>query len=140
MNFEHSGAAPVYAPNSFGRSYADHEGPVPEGWEADGEMVRQAYILHADDDDWTQAGTLIRDVFDAAARDRFVDTVAGALDGVREDVLGRALQYWKNVDAEIGQRIEAKVRGGSSGGPTPGMEDGVTATAVLAEPPSRARP
>ncbi len=83
MTYHHSGAAPVYAPNSFGRGYSDEEGPVAEGWEADGEMVRQAYVLHTEDDDWTQAGTLVRDVFDDAARARFVQTVAGALDGVR---------------------------------------------------------
>jgi catalase len=106
MAFEHSGAEPVYAPNSFGRGYADFEGTVAEGWEADGEMVRQAYQLHPEDDDWTQAGMLIREVFDDAARDRFVDTVAGALSGVRDDVLRRAFRYWKNVDSEIGKRIE----------------------------------
>lgn len=109
MVFDHSGAQPVYAPNSFGRGYSDLEGVVAEGWEADGAMVRQAYLLHAEDDDWTQAGTLIRDVFDDAARDRFVDTVAGALAGVRDDVLERALIYWKNVDDEVGKRIETNV-------------------------------
>ena len=57
MTYQHSGDAPVYAPNSFGRGYSDDEGPVAEGWEADGEMVRQAYVLHTEDDDWTQPGT-----------------------------------------------------------------------------------
>ena len=32
-------------------------------------------------------------------------TVAGALDGVRSDVLERALTYWRNVDDAVGQRI-----------------------------------
>ncbi len=109
MVYDHSGAQPVYAPNSFGRGYSDFEGVVAEGWEADGAMVRQAYLLHAEDDDWAQAGTLVRDVFDDAARDRFVDTVSGALTGVRRDVLELALIYWKNVDANIGKRIESKV-------------------------------
>lgn len=109
MVYDHSGAQPVYAPNSFGRGYSDFEGVVAEGWEADGAMVRQAYLLHAEDDDWTQAGSLVRDVFDDAARDRFVETVAGALAGVRHDVLERALTYWKNVDAEVGKRIETRV-------------------------------
>lgn len=79
------------------------------GWEADGEMVRQAYTLHSNDDDWTQAGILVRDVFDDAARDRFVATVAGALNGVRSDVLERATRYWRNVDETIGRRIAAEV-------------------------------
>ena len=29
---------------------------VADGWEADGEMVRSAYTLHAEDDDFTPAG------------------------------------------------------------------------------------
>jgi len=79
MAFEHSGAQAVYAPNSFGWGYSDFEGVVAEGWEADGEMVRQGLQLHAEDDDRTQVGVLVREVFDDADRDRFVDTVAGAL-------------------------------------------------------------
>ena len=73
-------------------------------------MVRQAYSLHAEDDDWSQAGSLVRDVFDDTARDRFVETAAGSLAGVRADVLERALEYWRNVDDDIGVRIEARVR------------------------------
>ena len=107
MRYEHSGAAPVYQPNSFGRPHADTQGPVDDGWEADGEIVRSAYELHAEDDDFGQAGTLVREVFDDAQRDRLVETVVGALAGVQEPVLGQALQYWKNIDAEIGQRIAA---------------------------------
>ena len=61
MAYEHQGNAPVYAPNSEGRPFADLTGPAGDGWEADGEMVREAYTLHADDDDWSQAGTLVRE-------------------------------------------------------------------------------
>ncbi len=111
MAYEHSGDAPVYAPNSGGRPYADITGPVEDGWDADGEMMRSAYILHAEDDDFGQAGTLVREVWDDAARERFVDTVAGhLLGGVTGDVLEQAFQYWNNVDAATGARIEAKVR------------------------------
>ena len=46
---------------------------------------------HAEDDDWGQAGTLVRDVLDDAARDRLVDNVVGhLLNGVSEPVLQRA--------------------------------------------------
>ena len=58
MTYRHSGAAPVYVPNSGGRPWADETGKVDDGWEADGEMVRSAYTLHAEDDDFGQAGTL----------------------------------------------------------------------------------
>jgi catalase len=121
MNYEVK-AGPTYVPNSDGRGHAVHRGPVSEGWEADGTLVRQAYTLHAEDDDWTQAGMLVRDVFDDAQRDRFVETVAGALGGVRDDVLERAFAYWGNVDAEIGKRIEERVRAGE-GDPIPGAAD-----------------
>ena len=82
-------------------------------WAADGEMVRTAYTLRADDDDWGQAGTLVREVMDDAQRDRLVANVVGHLsDGVSEPVLLRAFEYWQNVDAEIGARIEQAVRAG----------------------------
>ena len=80
-------------------------------WQADGEMVRTAYTLRADDDDWSQAGTLVRDVMDDAARGRLVENVVGHLtDGVSEKVLVRAFEYWRNIDADVGKRIEQGVR------------------------------
>jgi catalase len=38
MALDHAGNAPVYAPNSGGRSWADETGPVADAWETDGEM------------------------------------------------------------------------------------------------------
>ncbi len=74
-------------------------------------MVRSAYTLHAEDDDWGQAGTLVREVLDDAARERLAGNVVGhLLDGVSEPVLQRAFQYWRNVDKDLGDRIEAGVR------------------------------
>jgi catalase len=114
MAYEHSGNAPVYAPNSAGRTWADTTGPAEDSWETDGHMVRSAYTLHADDDDFGQAGSLVRDVFDDAQRARLVETVAGALlAGVRSPVLERAFDYWKSVDADVGRRIEERVRAGA---------------------------
>ena len=124
MAYHHSGAAPVHAPNSGGRVWADDTGPVEDGWEADGAMVRSAYALREDDDDFTQPGILVREVFDDAQRERLVDQVAGSLlSGVREPVLTRAFDYWKSVDADVGARIEAKVRAGSADKPAEGMGD-----------------
>jgi len=53
--------------------------PTEDGWFTDGEMMRTTYELRADDDDWSQAGALVRDVWDDAQRERFVHTVAGYL-------------------------------------------------------------
>jgi catalase len=59
---------PVYAPKSKGGPQADPLRTAEALWHTDGEMVRTAYTLRPDDDDWTQAGTLVRDVMDDAAR------------------------------------------------------------------------
>ena len=111
MEYVHTGSAPVYAPNSFSRAYAESQGRADNGWEADGALVRSAYTLHAEDDDFGQAHSLVREVYDDAQRERLVETVVGSLVGVNEPVLGRVFQYWKNIDAEVGAAIEAKVRG-----------------------------
>ncbi|HEX4220821.1 MAG TPA: catalase [Pseudonocardiaceae bacterium] len=103
---------PVYAPNSKGGPAADpaHYGE-PAGWHADGDLVHSAYVAHAEDDDWGQPGTLVREVMDDDARDRLVDNVVGhLLNGVSEPVLERAFGYWRNVDKGVGDRIESGVR------------------------------
>ena len=52
---------------------------------------------------------------DDAARDRLVDNVVGhLLNGVSEPVLERAFEYWRNVDKNIGDRVEKGVRDGQS--------------------------
>ena len=103
---------PVYAPNSYGGPAADVQryGQVPS-WYTDGDIMRTAYVDHAEDDDWGQPGTLVREVLDDAARERLVDNVVGhLLNSVSEPVLERAFEYWRNIDKSIGERIEAGVR------------------------------
>ena len=104
---------PVYAPNSKGGPQADGERyPSVETWAADGDMVRAAYTLRKDDDDFGQPGTLVREVMDDAARARLVSNVVGHLKaGVSEPVLARALEYWRNIDKDIGDRIAKGVAG-----------------------------
>ncbi len=53
---------------------------------------------------------------DDAQRLQLIDTVAGALETVIEPVLSNAFQYWKNIDEEVGKRIEEKVRAGAPQG------------------------
>jgi catalase len=122
MAYHHSGAAPVYATNSGGRAWADNIGRVDDGWEADGDMVRSAYTLRADDDDFRQPGILVHKVFSDSQRAALVEQVAGSLlGGVRSPVLERAFAYWKSIDPDIGTRIEAKVRAGAAAEPAAGM-------------------
>jgi catalase len=104
---------PVYYPNSIDgapapdtTTYAEHA-----VWAADGEMVRAAYTLHPEDDDYGQANTMINKVLDDAARERLVNNVAGHAAAVnREDILQRVFEYWRNIDQSIGERIEAACR------------------------------
>jgi len=102
---------PVYAPNSKGGPQADTERYKPVSWHTDGEMVRSAYTLRAEDDDWGQAGTMVREVLDDAGRARLVSNIVGhLLNGVTEPVLQRAFEYWRNVDKDLGDKVEAGVR------------------------------
>jgi catalase len=104
---------PVYFPNSKGGPRADPGKYRQASWYTDGELVRTAYVKHAQDDDWGQAGTLVRDVLDDAARDRLVGNIVGILlNGVTEPVLERAFWYLGNVDKSLGERVEKGVRDG----------------------------
>ena len=106
---------PVYYPNSKGGPQADPALTAEPLWHLDGDMVRTAYTLRRDDDDWGQAGTLVRQVMDDAARDRLAGNIVGhLLNGVTEPVLVRAFQYWGNVDQTLGERVEKGVRAGQS--------------------------
>ncbi len=100
---------PVYYPNSVeGAPAAAAERYAEQAvWAADGEMVRAAYTLHAEDDDYGQANTMINKVLDDGARDRLVNNVAGHAAAVnREDILNRVFDYWRKIDKAIGDRIE----------------------------------
>ena len=102
---------PVYAPNSYGGPKADPSqtttracGRPTATWSARPTPQR------AEDDDFGQAGTMVREVLDDEARERLVGNVAGHLSqGVSDKVLARAFEYWKNIDAELGERIEQAV-------------------------------
>jgi catalase len=106
---------PVYAPNSKGGPKADSERYKPPSWYVDGEIIRSAYELHAEDDDWSQPGAMVREILDDAARERLIGNIARQLlNGVTEPVLERAFWYWKNVDKDLGDRVEKAVRTGQA--------------------------
>jgi catalase len=80
-------------------------------WFADGEMVRSADTLRAEDDDWGRAGTMVREVLDDDARERLAHNIIGHVPkGVKEPVLSRVFEYWRNVDADLGEVVEEGVR------------------------------
>ena len=104
---------PVYAPNSYGGPHADASRTTENNLvSVDGDVLRSAYTLREGDGDFNQAGELVRNVLDDAARDRLVGNIAGhLLNGVTEPILVKAFDYWKNVDADLGARVENVVRG-----------------------------
>ena len=106
MEYHHNGAEPTYAPNSEGRSFADGQGAAENNWESDGEMVRAAYTLRSDDDDWVQARTRHWEEWDDATRDYWYDNIATQFQGLSGEVLERGFWYWGQVDP----KIEAEVR------------------------------
>ena len=73
-----------------------------------GEIGRYAYNLHAEDGDFGQAGTLVRDALDDAERDRVVSNIVGhASQDVSDDVQSRMIGYSTSVDANLGARVAA---------------------------------
>jgi catalase len=103
---------PVYAPNSFGGPSADTNKYGDDGaWDFEPRFVRTGYIEHPEDGDFVQAGALVREVMDDAQRERLVGNIVGhVLNGVSEPVLSRVFEYWTNVDAELGKKVEEGVR------------------------------
>lgn len=73
-------------------------------------MVRSAYTPRAEDDDYSQARTQVREVLDDDARERLISNVAGHLsDAVSDKVLARDFEYWKDIDRGLGERIAQAV-------------------------------
>src|SRR6202035_5965110 len=134
---------PVYAPNSKGGPKADSaQYPQVEVWEASGEFIHAAYAKRKDDDDFGQAGTLLRKVMDNAQRDRLVSNVVGHLkNGVTEPVLARAFEYWRNIIRwrPYGQEYQRRADGRGIAGLSPGQPVGSSAIGPTHAGASRAR-
>jgi len=106
-------SVPVYAPNSVGGPAAVEPAVAGGGWENDGALTHSAHALHAEDSDFGQAGTLYREVFNEGEKARLLETVTGAVSGVKTaEIKERAIQYWTNVDAEFGAKLRANLGAG----------------------------
>jgi catalase len=114
MRYHHNGAQPVYAPNSHGGPVADPSLGEAAWFQEGGEIVRSAYTPRRDDDDFSQPGALYRDVMSETDRGHLVENIVGHLsDGVADETLERALQYWTNVDSDLGARVRAGLTSGN---------------------------
>jgi len=106
MAYRHSGNQPVYAPNSYGGPQADPERFADPGWAASGEMMRGAYTLRAEDDDFGQAGTLYRKTLSATDKEHLASNIIGHMSqDVERPIQERALNLWYSVDHDLGEKI-----------------------------------
>ena len=102
---------PVYAPNSLNGAAADPTRSAESpGWQSDGELIRAAAVLHSDDDDFGQAGALVRDVMSPEERERLASNVAGHASRITmPGLLDRVIEYWRHIDGGIADRVSELV-------------------------------
>jgi catalase len=109
MRFDNNhGREKNYEPNSFG-------GPLQTGqptWapiEVHGTAGSHAPERHREDDDFVQAGALYR-LMSEDAKQRLIANIAGSLARVsRDDIIERAIGYFRAADADYGQRLAKAV-------------------------------
>jgi catalase len=108
MRFAYNGAQPVYAPNSYGGPQADPRRYRDPSWFVEaGEIMRAAYEVHKDDDDFIQPGTLYRQVMTPADRDHLAGNIVWHLSQeVERSIQERAVKNYLNpVDPSLGARV-----------------------------------
>ena len=107
MTYRHNGNQPVYAPNSYGGPKADPQRYPEPSWFASGEIMRSAYTLRADDNDFVQAGNLYRDVMSETDREHLVNNIVTHMSqGVERFIQERTVNnYWYPVDPDLGTRV-----------------------------------
>ena len=112
MRYQFSDATErTYTPNSYGGPEANPALAGEGSWETDGTLIRAAATLHSEDDDFGQAGTLYRDVYDDGAKARLLETLIGQYSGLTVDrIKERFVWYWTSVDADLGAKISAAVK------------------------------
>jgi catalase len=105
---------PVYAPNSYGGPHAAAgiASETASSYGVTDEVVRSAYRLHSEDDDFGQPGTLVREVLDDGQRERLANNIIGhASNAVSKPVLERVFEYWRSVDKTLGDKVAAAFQG-----------------------------
>jgi catalase len=107
MTYRNPGNQPVYAPNSYGGPAADPSRAPGVNWSVEmAEIGRYANAKHEDDNDFVQAGALVRDVMNDADRANLTSNILDhASDHVSTDVQYRVVAYWHNVDTTLGENV-----------------------------------
>ena len=106
MRFDgNQGGAANYEPNSFGGPVEDphfKEPPLRISGDAD------RYDHRADNDDYTQAGDLFR-LMNAEQRARLMDNIAGAMQGVPEEIVVRQVEHFHRANPAYGDGVARRM-------------------------------
>ncbi|MDT3396363.1 catalase [Streptomyces sp. B1866] len=108
----HKGAK-NYEPNSFGGP-AQTSRPLWQPVPVSGPTGDHVAPVHAEDDDFVQAGSLYR-LLSEDERERLVANLAGSIAQVtRDDIVQRAVENFRKADADFGKRLDAAVQAARS--------------------------
>ena len=81
--------------------------------------MRAASRLHTEDDDFGQAGSLVREVMNDDERERLLKNIVGHVNKVTlPELRDRVVRYWINVDAIPGQKIASRLEPSASNAAT----------------------
>ncbi|MGJ6965054.1 catalase [Streptosporangium sp. G11] len=106
MRFNNPGD-PVYAPNTLGGPVADPALYAGEHYQVTGEIIRSAYTLHREDDDFVQPRALWENVLSETDRSHLVSNVVGHASApeVTAETKKRVVEYWTNVHKDLGHGV-----------------------------------
>ncbi|MFK0285732.1 catalase [Streptomyces sp. NPDC090499] len=104
------GGAKNYEPNSFGGP-AQTDRPLWPAYDGfAGGTGNHPAAVHAEDDDFVQAGNLYR-LMSADEQERLIENLAGFIAKVsRDDIAERAIGNFRRADEDFGKRLDAAVR------------------------------
>jgi catalase len=112
MRYENPGD-PVYAPNTVGGPAADPQRWHGDTYQVSGEIIRSAYTLHSQDDDFGQPRALWENVLTDIERDHLVANIVGHAGApeVTAETKTRVVEYWRGVHPELGAQVSKGLNG-----------------------------
>jgi catalase len=98
---------PVYAPNTMGGPVADPDLWRGESYAVAGEIIRSAYVLHSQDDDYGQPRALWEMVLSDTDKDHLVANIIdhASAPEVTADMKVRVVEYWRNIAKDLGDHV-----------------------------------
>ena len=87
---------------------------TPPTWHTDGEIMRSAYTLHPEDDDWASPARWSARCSTTPPVPGWSPTSPATCSTASASRSAARLQYWRNVDKDLGDTVEQGVRAGQS--------------------------